>query len=62
MIFFGKYIMVKISCSNYGYDCEFESNGNNSTVLEKFQKHSMDEHGIEHSEGALEQLLIRKKY
>ncbi len=54
--------MVKISCSNYGFDCEFESNGNNSIMIEKYQKHSMDEHGIEYSVEALEQVLIRKNY
>ncbi len=53
--------MVKISCSNYGFNCEFDS-GNNSMVIEKYQKHSIDEHGIEHSEEVLEQLLIRKNY
>jgi len=62
IIFFGINYMVKISCSNYGFDCEFESSGNDSMVIEKYQKHSMDEHGIEHSEEALEQLLIRKNY
>jgi len=53
--------MVKISCSNYGFNCEFDSE-NNSMVIEKYQKHSIDEHGIEHNEEALEQLLIRKNY
>ena len=62
IIFFGIKYMVKISCSNYGFDCEFESNGNNSIMIEKYQKHSMDEHGIEYSVEALEQLLIRKNY
>jgi len=54
--------MVKISCSNYGFDCEFESSGNNSIVIEKYQKHSTDEHCIEYSVEVLEQFLIRNNY
>jgi len=54
--------MVKILCSNYGFDCEFESNGNNSMVIEKYQKHSTDEHGIEYSVEVLEQVLMRNNY
>ena len=62
IIFFGIKYMVKISCSNYGFDCEFESSGNNSIVIEKYQKHSTDEHGIEYSVEVLEQFLIRNNY
>ena len=53
--------MVKITCRNYGFDCEFEVNGDNSETIKKFQKHSIDEHGIEYSVGGLEQLLLRMK-
>ena len=53
--------MVKISCGNYGFDCKFEVNGNSSEVIEKYQKHSMDEHGIEYSMEVLTQLLLRMK-
>ena len=53
--------MVKITCRNYGFDCDFEVDGNNSEIIEKFQKHSMDEHGIEYSLEGLDQLLLRMK-
>jgi len=53
--------MVKISCYNYGFDCEFNVNGNTLEVIEKYQKHSLDEHGIEYSIEALAQLLLRMK-
>ena len=53
--------MVKISCVNYGFDCEFKIAGNNSEVIEKYQRHSIDEHGIEHTIESLEHLLLRMK-
>ena len=53
--------MVKIICRNYGFDCNFEVNGNNSEIIKKFQKHSMDEHGIEYGIEGLDLLLLRMK-
>lgn len=53
--------MVKISCFDYGFDCEFEVNGDSSEVIEKYQKHSIDEHGIEYSVEGLTRLLLRMK-
>ena len=53
--------MVKISCNHYGFDCDFEINGNSSEVIEKYQKHSINEHGIEYSTEGLNQLLLRMK-
>lgn len=53
--------MVKITCCNYGFDCDFEVNGNDSEIIKKFQKHSTDEHGIEYSIEGLNQLLLRMK-
>ncbi len=53
--------MVKISCSNYGFDCKFEIDGNSSEVIEKYQKHFIGEHGIEYSIEVLTRLLLRMK-
>ena len=53
--------MVEISCCNYGFDCNFEVKGDSYDVIEKYQKHSIDEHGIEYSIEVLTQLLLRMK-
>jgi len=53
--------MVEISCDNYGFDCMFKVNGNDSKVIEEYQKHSMDEHGIEYSTEVLTQYILRIK-
>lgn len=56
-----KRIMVKISCNNYGFDCKFEVDDNDPDAVNKFQKHSMVEHGIEYSSGTLNQIIMRMK-
>ena len=53
--------MVKISCSTYGFDCKFEVIGESSEVIQKYQKHSNDEHGIDYSVEALTQFILRMK-
>ena len=52
--------MVKLSCSDYGFDCDFMLEGEPSEIIEKFAKHTLDEHGIEYSKEALMQFIIRK--
>lgn len=54
-------IMVKILCAEYGFDCAFQVIGDASEVIEKFQKHSIDAHGIEYSMEGLMHLLLRMK-
>ena len=54
-------IMVKIRCDNYGFDCKFEINSEDSDAINRFQKHSMVVHGIEYSSGTLNQIIMRIK-
>lgn len=54
--------MVMLRCSDYGFDCEFVSEGNEtSEVTERFGRHTHDEHGIEYSKEVLMQIILRKK-
>jgi len=53
--------MVKLSCRDYGFDCDFESNGDSSNVIEEFGKHTLENHGIEYGKEALMQFIFRKK-
>ena len=53
--------MGKISCKNYGFDCKFEVDSNESDAINRFQKHSMVIHGIEYSSGTLSQIVMRIK-
>ena len=53
--------MVKLSCSHYGYDCDFEADGEAEFVIKKFGDHTLEEHGIEYSKEALMQIVLRTR-
>ncbi len=52
--------MVKFACADYGFECQYEAEGEEQDVLKKFMKHSSEEHGIDYSYGSLRQFLLRK--
>jgi len=55
--------MAKLCCVDYGFECEFAVDTENvSELIEKFAKHTNDEHGIEYSQEALMQFMIRKHH
>ena len=51
--------MVKLSCSHYGYDCDFETDGDADDVISKFGDHTLNEHGIDYSKETLMQFILR---
>ena len=54
--------MTRLSCSDYGFECDFVVEGKDvQAVLEKFGKHSYEEHGIEYTKEVLMQFIIRQK-
>lgn len=52
--------MIKLTCKDYGFECEFVSEGEVEKVLDEFGKHTLEEHGIEYSKEALMQFILRK--
>lgn len=52
--------MTKLRCGDYGFECDFVSEGEIEKVLSEFGKHTEDEHGIDYSKEALMQLILRK--
>jgi len=53
--------MATLKCRDYGFDCDFEATGEDSTkVIEEYGKHSDEEHGIEYSKESLMQFILRK--
>lgn len=52
--------MPKLRCRDYGFDCNFEAEGEAHQVIVDFGKHTCDEHGIEYSKEALMQFIMRK--
>ncbi len=52
--------MVKLSCKNYEFECDFEADGEASKVIEEFGAHTLDEHGIDYGKESLMQFILRK--
>jgi predicted small metal-binding protein len=53
--------MVRFSCRDYGFECNFVSEGEDAQeAIKKFGKHSSEEYGIEYSKEALTQFIVRK--
>jgi len=52
--------LAKLTCSNYGYDCDFVTEGEIEQVIEKFKDHTENEHGIDYSKEALMHFILRK--
>ena len=53
--------MARLKCEDYGFECEFVSEGEIENVLEEFGKHTEEEHGIEYSREALMQVILRRQ-
>ena len=54
--------MVKLRCQDYGFECDFEVEGDAESVTSKFGKHTLDEHGIEYPKEVLMQFILRKGF
>ena len=53
--------MAKLKCSDYGFECDYVTEGQIEQVIEEFGKHTEDMHGIDYSKEALMQFILRKK-
>jgi len=53
--------MAKLTCSSYGFECDFVAEGETDDVIEKFRNHSDEEHGIDYSKESLMQFILRQK-
>jgi len=45
---------------DYGYECDFVTEGEARQVIEEFGEHMEDEHGIDYSKEVLMQIILRK--
>ena len=55
------YILTKLVCSDYGYDCDFDIESENAAkVIDVFGTHMSEEHGIDYPKEALMQFIVRK--
>ena len=52
--------MVKATCRDYGYDCDYSVEGDIDIVVEEFGKHTTNVHGIEYSKETLTKFMLNK--
>ncbi len=52
--------MGKLTCRDYGNDCDFVSEGEIEDLIEKFGEHMDEVHGIDYNKEALIQFIMRK--
>ena len=50
--------MVKVSCHEYGFNCDFVLDDEIDQVVEKYNGHSEQIHGIEYEKEDLEQRFL----
>lgn len=54
--------MTKLRCADYGFECDFVTEGNLETVVSEFGNHCDKEHGIEYTKEVLiYQFIIQKE-
>ena len=46
---------------DYGFECDFEVEGEEGKVIEDFRTHTENVHGIDYSVEAVKQFLLRKQ-
>ena len=52
--------MAKLTCGDYGFECDYVAEGEMENVIEDFRAHTEDVHGIDYSKEAVMQFLLRK--
>lgn len=52
--------IAHLRCIDYGFECDFVSEGDIEFVIEEFGKHSEEEHGIDYSKESLMHIILRK--
>ncbi len=51
----------KLTCCDYGFECDFEIHGDKSiSMIKKLKDHFETEHGIDYSVDAIIQMLVNK--
>ena len=53
--------MAKLTCNDYGFECDFVTDGEIEKVIVEFRDHTEDVHGIDYSKEAVMQFLLRKQ-
>ena len=52
--------MSMLNCRYYGFECNFEIEGNIHSISHEMKKHTLKEHGIDFTKEFLTQAILRK--
>ena len=52
--------MTQLKCAGYGFECDFVTSTESSSVAFQFSKHSEHVHGIEYPIEVIDQIIYRK--
>jgi predicted small metal-binding protein len=53
--------MPKLKCIDYGFECDFQVDGEQDKVIEDYINNTEEVHGIDYSKEAVMQFLLRKQ-
>ena len=55
--------MIRLTCKDHGFDCDFEAEGENmSEVMGVFGHHTTVEHGVRYADESLTQFIVGQTY
>ena len=54
--------MVRVTCHDYGHDCDFMITAEIDDAVEEYNKHSEEEHGIEYVKEDLQHRFMAVSY
>ena len=52
--------LAKLRCNEYGFECDFVTEGEIEKVIEEFGQHTEEMHGIDYSKEVLMGFILRK--
>lgn len=53
---------MRLICNDYGFECDYQVEGEDKETLKKFGNHCTEKHGICYFDGALIEILRRKHH
>ncbi len=53
--------MSVLNCRYYGFECNYELEGDIEKIVDEFKNHTTEKHGIDYPKEILTQIILRKK-
>ena len=53
--------MSTLNCRYYGFECNFEVDGDIEKIVDKMKQHTLGEHKVDFTKEYLTQIILRKR-